>query len=232
MKESIKTILLFLGLILSLIFAPSCTKYENIYQEVCIGGNCNSQLAVVYKNQEILPNTNGHYEIEWDGLNYFQVKGQLSELNDQYVINGIPLIQTNFDSDYWIIFDTLRFSTPMYSYLGWFNDQGLNTPIAIGNHTYTLNDLLSLHPPYNIAGYQLPKHWDTDSPVASSYIGSHSKYTYKPTQNFLLDNEMVGDTINLFIETIFNTEQGVVYHGSNVPVPGERVETQIKVIVI
>lgn len=232
MKESIKTILLFLGLILSLIFAPSCTKYENIYQEVCISGNCNSQLAVVYKNQEILPNANGHYEIEWDGLNYFQVKGQLSELNDQYVINGIPLIQTNFDSDYWIIFDTLRFSTPMYSYLGWFNDQGLNTPIAIGNHTYTLNDLLSLHPPYNIAGYQLPKHWDTDSPVASSYIGSHSKYTYKPTQNFLLDNEMVGDTINLFIETIFNTEQGVVYHGSNIPVPGEIVETQIKVIVI
>ena len=42
----------------------------------------------------------------------------------------------------------------------------------------------------------------------------------------------VGDTINLFIETIFNTEQGVQYHGHTSEVPGEIIETQIKVIVI
>ena len=43
---------------------------------------------------------------------------------------------------------------------------------------------------------------------------------------------MIGDTINLFIETIFNTEQGVQYHGHTSEVPGEIIETQIKVIVI
>ena len=32
------------------------------------------------QNQEIFPNVNGHYEVEWDGLNYFQVLGQLSHL--------------------------------------------------------------------------------------------------------------------------------------------------------
>jgi len=231
MKESTKTILLFLGLILSLIFAPSCTKQETIHQSVC-DGNCDATHIVVYKNQEIFPNGNGHYEIEWDGLNYFQIRGLLTPMNDQYVINGVPLIETRYDSDYWVIFDSLQFQTPMYSYLGWFTDQGLNTPISIGPYVYTMNDLINLHPPYNIAGYQLPKHWNTDSPVASSYVGSYSKYNYNPTQNFLLDDEMVGDTINIFIETIFNFEQGIWYHGHDAPVPGETIQTQIKVIVI
>ena len=222
-----KKLLLGLGII-SLF---SCTK-ETIHQSVCINGNCDVTHIVVYKNQEILPNGNGYYEIDWDGLNYFQIKGALTPMNDQYVINGIPLVETKYDSDYWVVFDSLQFQTPMFSYLGWFTDQGLNTPITIGPYVYTMSDLINLHPPYNIAGYQLPKHWNTESPVASSYVGSYSKYNYNPTQNFLLDDEMAGDTINIFIETIFNTEQGIQYHGHHNPVPGEIIETQIKVIVI
>ena len=231
MKDANKTIIALIILAIVLIFTPSCTK-ETIHQKVCIGGNCGANYIVVYKNQEIIPNGNGHYEIDWDGLNYFQIKGQLTELNEQYVINGIPLVQANFDSDYWVVFDSLKFQTPMYSYLGWFTDQGLNTPISIGPHIYTMNDLLTLHPPYNIAGYQIPKHWCSDCPAAESSIGSYSKYNYKPTQNILLDNEMIGDTINLFIETVFNTEQGVFYHGASSEVPGEIIKKEIKVIVI
>ena len=216
---------------LSIISLFSCTK-ETIHQDVCINGNCDANYIVVYKNQEILPNINGHYEIDWDGLNYFQIKGALTPMNDQYVINGIPLVESRFDSDYWVVFDSLQFQTPMFSYLGWFTDNGLNTPITIGPYIYTMNDLLNIHPPYNIAGYQLPKHWCTECPTAESHVGSYSKYNYEPTQNFLLDNEMVGDTVNLFIETIFNTEQGAFYHGHTSEVPGEIIETQIKVIVI
>jgi hypothetical protein len=120
----------------------------------------------------------------------------------------------------------------MFSYLGWFNSSSLNTPIPFGNHTYTMNDLINLHPPLNIVGYQIPKYFCTECPYAPTIIGVHSKYNYNPTQNILLDNEMVGDTINLFIETIFNTEQGIQYHGHSSPVPGETIGTQIKVIVI
>ena len=120
----------------------------------------------------------------------------------------------------------------MFSYLGWFTDQGLNTPITIGPYVYTINDLINLHPPYNIAGYQLPKYWCTECPTAESHVGSYSKYNYEPTQNFLLDDEMIGDTINLFIESVFNTEQGMTYHGANTKVPGDIIQTQIKVIVI
>jgi hypothetical protein len=39
-------------------------------------------------------------------------------------------------------------------------------------------------------------------------MGSHSRYTYTPRQNFILDDEMIGDTINVFINTVFNTDVG------------------------
>ena len=232
MRESIKTILLFLGLILSLIFAPSCTK-ETIYQDLCVNGDCESQFIVVYENQEILPNANGYYEIEWNGLEYFQVKGQLSHLNSDYCnADGIPFIETRFDSDYWVVFNNLYFTTPMYSFLGWFNDNGLNTPIPFGSYTYTMTDLINLHPPLNVVGYQIPKHFCTDCPYASTVIGTYSKYNYNPTQNILLDDEMVGDTINIFIESVFNTEGGPSMYDPNSTSPQEIIETQIKVIVI
>ena len=232
MKETIKTILLFLGLILTLIFAPSCTK-QIIHQDLCINGDCESQFIVVYKNQEIFPNINGHYEVEWDGLNYFQILGQLSHLNGDYCnVDDIPFITTKFDSDYWVVFENIYFTTPMYSFLGWFNDNGLNNPIPIGQYTYTMNDLIDLHPPLNVVGYQIPKHFCTDCPYAPSIIGTYSKYNYNPTQNILLDDEMVGDTINIFIESIFNTEGGQSIYAPNSTSPQEIIKKQIKVIVI
>ena len=217
---------------LSIISLFSCTK-ETIYQDLCITGDCESQFIVVYENQEILPNANGYYEVEWNGLEYFQVKGQLSHLNDDYCnADGIPFIETKFDSDYWVVFNNLYFTTPMYSYLGWFNDQGLNTPIPFGSYTYTMTDLINLHPPLNIVGYQIPQNFCIDCPYAPSIIGTYSKYNYNPTQNILLDDEMVGDTINIFIESVFNTEGGQSMYDPNSTSPQEIIETQIKVIII
>ena len=218
---------------LSIISLFSCTKYDPIYPDVCITGDCESQFIVIYENQEILPNANGHYEVEWNGLEYFQVKGQLSQLNDDYCnADGIPFIETKFDSDYWVVFENLYFTTPMYSYLGWFNDQGLNTPIPFGSYTYTMTDLINLHPPLNVVGYQIPQNFCTECPYAPTLIGTYSKYNYNPTQNILLDDEMVGDTINIFIESVFNTEGGQSMYDPDSTSPQEIIETQIKVIVI
>ena len=181
----------------------SCTKEEYLYPSLC-DGNCNTNYTVIYENQLIPQNSNGYYEIPWNGLGYFQIKGLTSELNEYYVTNGVPMMGTKFDSDYWIVFDSIMFQTPMYSYLGWFNNNTLNTPIPFGNYTYTLNDLISLHPPLNIAGYQIPRNLCVDCPYASTLVGTYSMYNYTPTQNFFLDDEMIGDTINIFIETTFN----------------------------
>ena len=204
--------------VLSLAFI-SCTK-EEIYPTPC-NGDCETSYEVIYKNQTLYPN-NGYYEVEWDDLNYFQISGYLTPLNDQYVINDVPLVEAKFDSDYWIVMDSLTFQTPMYSYLGWFNDQTLETPISVGNYVYTLTDLIQLMPPLNIVGYQIPYNFDVDHPAAESYLGTYSKYNYNPTQNIFVDNEMVGDTINIFIETKFNTDFG----------ESETVLDNIKVIVI
>ena len=206
-------------ILISLLLFSSCNK-EKIYETPC-NGDCDTSYEVLYKNTPISPNSNGHYEIDWDGLNYFQIEGQLSELKDTYVINGVPLIEANFDSDYWVVFDTLQFQIPMYSYLGWFNDQGLNHPISIDTFTLTLSNLIDLHSPTNVAGYQIPKYFCIECPYAPTLLGSHSKYTYTPKQNFLLDNEMIGDTINVFIETIFNSDVG----------NREVIEDQLKIIV-
>ena len=231
--DLVKTFLYFcLGLFLILLVSSitSCTK-QSIHQSPC-DGNCDTYYDVVYENQIINPNSNGYYEIDWNGLNYFQIKGRLTPLNNQYVINDVPLVEAKFDSDYWVVFDSILFQVPMYSYLGWFNSSSLNTPIPFGNYTYTLNDLIDLHPPTNIVGYQIPKHFCTECPYAPTLVGTYSKYTYNPTQNILLDDEMIGDTINIFVETVFNTEGGVWYHGHDTPVPKETIADQIKIIII
>ena len=233
MKDANKTIIAIIILAIVLMFTPSCKKLNQPQIAVCKTGDCETQFIVIYQNQEIYPNGNGDYEIEWDGLNYFQVKGQASELKYEYCnADGIPFIETKFDSDYWVVMQNIYFTTPMYSFLGWFNDQGLNTPIPIGQYTYTMNDLIDLHPPLNVVGYQIPKNFCTECPYAPTIIGTYSKYNYHPTQNILLDDEMIGDTINLFIETVFNTEGGPSMYEPNNPDPQEIVKTEIKVIVI
>ena len=191
---------------LSIISLFSCTK-EPILPSPC-DGDCDSYFEVIYKNNLISISPDNYYYIDWDGLDYFQITGALTPLNDRYVINDVPLIETRFDTDYWVVFDSIMFQTPMYSYLGWFNSNTLNTPIPFGNYTYTMNDLISLHPPLNVAGYQIPINLCTECPYSQTLLGSYSKYNYTPTQNFLLDDEMIGDTINVFIETIFNSDVG------------------------
>ena len=58
------------------------------------------------------------------------------------------------------------------------------------------------------------------------------RYNYHPTQNVLLDDEMVGDEINIFIETVFNTEGGPSIYDSNNDSPNLVIKKEIKVIVI
>ncbi len=183
----------------------SCKKQSIETNELCPGG-CNSEFTVTSPNAIL--QSDGYWHVQHNGRNYFTVEGKLSELNKSYLINGVPPIETNFDSDYWVLFDSIQYTTPMYSYLGWFNDNQFNTPIPIGNYTYTLKNLADTHPPLNIAGYQINPHMCWDCPYTPTLFGSHSKYNYKPKQNIFFDNEMIGDTANIYIQTVFNSDVG------------------------
>jgi len=198
MKKSIILI------VLTVLFFSSCKK-ESITEEVCPGG-CNSSFTVTSPNASLQPD--GYWHIPHNGPNYFTIEGQLSELNPEYVINGVPLIETNFDSDYWVLFDSIQYITPMYSYLGWYSNNQFTTPINIGSYTYTLQNMANVHPPLNIAGYQINPNTCWTCPYTPTLFGVHSKYNYKPRVNMFFDNEMIGDTANIFVQVIFNNDVG------------------------
>lgn len=191
-------------LLITVVFI-SCTKQDNTPVEVCPGG-CDSQFSIPASNAEL--REDGYWHVQHIGLNYFTIRGELTKLSPEYEINSVPLVETAFDSDYWIIIDTIQFTTPMYSYLGWFSDNNFQNPIPIGNNEYDITYLANEYAPYNIAGYQLNPHTCWDCPYVETLFGSYSKYTYTPAQNIIFDDEMIGDTAHIFIRVTFNTDLG------------------------
>tara|TARA_Y100000114_G_C11741658_1_gene319293 strand:- start:1027 stop:1665 length:639 start_codon:yes stop_codon:yes gene_type:complete len=195
--------LLIIGFVFLL---ASCSK-EDITLGVCVDGDCTARFFI---DELVQPNAyqdeNGYWHIEFYGPKYFTIRGELDEVNA--VVNNVPLIMTEYDSDYWVAFDSINFTVPTYSVLSWFTGGGYNNPVPVGNMEYTLTDLAQIQPPLNIAGYQINKHFCWECPYAETLLGTRSRYTYEPRQQFYLDNEMVGDTLQVFMKTTFNIDLG------------------------
>ena len=188
----------------------ACEKSQPIQPYPCLDGSCDAQFFIdtLVSPGSYFDSTDGYWRVKYSGLTYFTIQGQLDELDPQYVINKVPLIETQFDSDYWVVFDTLQWTSPMYSVLSWFSDQSYTQPIAVGNLTYTLEDIANVHPPLNIVGYQIPKFFCWDCPYAPTLLGTYSKHTYQPRKQIFLDDEMVGDTATIFMKVLFNNDIG------------------------
>lgn len=145
---------------------------------------------------------NGYWHIEHQGYNYFTIKGQLSEA-ELAEVNGVPLVETIFDSNYWVWINGISFTVPLYSVLGYFTGGGYNNPIPVGNLTYTIEEMAQTHPPLNIVGYQINPNQCLDCPYSPTLIGTRSKYNYTPQQQIFFDNQMKGDTAKIMIEARF-----------------------------
>ena len=195
---------IYIGLVISLL---ACSKEEITSPYPCLGGDCNTFFEIdPLVSPGVYEDDNGYWHIEHQGYNYFTIKGNTSELHSDYVINGVPLIETIFDSNYWVWIDSITFIVPLYSVLSYFTDGDFNNPIPIGNLTYTIEDMANIHPPLNIAGYSINPNQCFDCPYSETLIGTYSKYNYTPQQQIFFDNEMVGDTATVFIKTVFNSE--------------------------
>ncbi len=182
-------------------FFWACSPEELISPYPCLSGDCESFFEIdPLVSPGVYQDANGYFHIEHQGYNYFTIKGQLDELHPDYVVNGVPLVETLFDSDYWVWIDGITFTVPLYSVLGYFTGDGFVNPIPIGNLTYTIENMAQNHPPLNIVGYSYNPNSDIQS------LGTYSKYTYKPQQQIFFDNEMVGDTAKVFIKTTFNND--------------------------
>ena len=179
-------------------FLWACSPEELINNYPCIEGDCNVEFTIdPLVSPGVYQDINNYWHISHQGIQYFTIKGNTSELHPDYVVNGVPLIETIFDSDYWVWINGITFTVPLYSVLGYFTDSNFNNPIPIGNLTYTIEDMANNHPPLNIAGYSYNPNSDINS------LGTYSKYNYTPQQQIFFDNQMVGDTAKVFIKTIF-----------------------------
>jgi hypothetical protein len=184
--------------ILVISFFWACSPEELVSPYPCLDGDCNVEFAIdPLVSPGVYQDSNDYWHISHQGIQYFTLKGNTSELHPDYVVNGIPLIETIFDSDYWVWIDGITFTVPLYSVLGYFTGNDFTNPIPIGNLTYTIEDMANNFPPLNIAGYS----YNTNSDIQS--LGTYSKYNYEPQQQIFFDNQMVGDTAKVFIKTIF-----------------------------
>ena len=179
-------------------FLWACSPEELVNNYPCIGGDCNAEFIIdPLVSPGVYQDINDYWHISHQGIQYFTLKGVTSELHPDYIINGVPLIETIFDSNYWVWINGITFTVPLYSVLGYFTDGDFNNPIPIGNLTYTIEDMANNFPPLNIAGYSYNPNSDINS------LGTYSKYNIHPQQQIFFDNQMIGDTATVFIKTLF-----------------------------
>ena len=196
------------GLLLLGFLLASCSKEEILDPYPCLDGNCDAFFEIdTLVSPGAYQDDNGYWHITHQGYNYFTIKGRLDQLHPDYIINGTPLVETIFDSDYWILTAGVTFTVPLYSVLSYFtNGDYLTNLIPVGSMTYTIVDLVQNHSPFNIAGYALHSNQCWDCPYSETLIGSYSKYDTFPQQQIFFDKQMVGDTATVFVKTIFDSD--------------------------
>ena len=189
-------------LILGFSFLLASCSEEEIITYPCQGGDCDNEFWIdTNVNPGSYLDEDGYWHVPHSGANYLTIEGQLSILSNDYLINGIPQLETVYDSNYWVWIDSITFTIPLYSLLGYFVNGDWNNPIPIGNLTYTLTEMANNHPPLNIVGYSINSNQCFDCPYSETLLGTYSKYNYNPRQQIFFDNEMVGDTAKVFIQT-------------------------------
>lgn len=206
---------------LSLIILTSCNvDEENKYP--CPDGNCDAEFVIdIQQNPGSFKDANGIWHIKHSGLNYFRVKGDTDELVSDYIVNNVPLIETGYDSNYFYVPGQITWTYPVYSYLGLYINNNLSQPIPVGTQTVTLPQLVNDTSVSNLAGYEINRYFNFNHPAAKTMLQTYSKYTYTPTQQMPFFPDMIGDSAEIYIRVLWNSDFG-----------GERVEKVYQLIVI
>ena len=195
--------LLFFGL-------GSCESriYEGTPETACLGGECEYNFEINPEQQpDAYLDNEGFWHVYAGGMSYFQIIGELEGPYDFYHINGTPDVRVAMDSDYWITFDTISFTTPMYGVLSWYSSPNMDIPLPIGDTTYSINGLiLNDESITNLVGYEITPHTCMDCPYSSTLFGVYSSYNTHPTFNIFNLGELKGDTATFFIEIEYASE--------------------------
>jgi len=195
-----------------LVVLASCSKPE-LEPNVCLNGDSSVEFWIdtdghpgTYKDAQ------GVWHIKHAGLNYFTVKGKTAQLDPHYVINGVPLVTTSFDSNFFYTLGNVIWTYPVYSYHGLYSSSQMNTPIPYGTATYTFPQLIHQVTIENLAGYEIQHNPAADvySPPYEGYFGTYSNYTYLPQQQMVFFNDFEGMEATIYIEVCYGEDKVVV----------------------
>lgn len=202
----------FLLLLLLSLFIFSCSTPEDV-TPICTTGDCNGTFWIdaqghpgTYKDAQ------GVWHIKHAGLNYFTVKGQLTPLDPSREINNVPDVVTCFDSNFFYLPGSIVWTYPVYSYLGLWSSNQMNTPIAIGTQTYTFPQLANQSTVFNLAGYSIEPHldWYGNQSVLQTYFSTKSRYTYTPQQSMTFFPDFIGQTAIIYMNVYFSDQPNPV----------------------
>ena len=208
-------------LILSVLFFAACSK-EELPSGVCLG-DCETLFYVDHPGAYL--DDNNIWHVQYQGFKYFNIRGQVSELQPEHVVNGVPLIETHWDTDYvkwdWDLLG-LGFRIPDYEPYGTYEDSWYNTAWSLfdifGWNVIDPNTgqqangsicyMATIAEINNVAGYSINDKICPDCPYTDTLMGVYSKNNYTPTQQIYLDEHMEGDTLTVWIKTKFNYDVG------------------------
>lgn len=197
-----KLVIIFIFIILIII--TGCEDILKKETSNCLDGNCEATFFIdTAQNPGSYLDNDGIWHIKYSGLNYFRIKGNTDVLKPEYVINGVPLMETGYDSNYFFIHGNVTWKYPVYSYLGLFTNNNLTNPIPIGFETYTMMQLVENYSISNLAGYEITKHFNFNTPYAQTLLQTYSKYNYHPTQQMVFFPDMIGDEAEVYIRVIW-----------------------------
>jgi hypothetical protein len=185
-----------------LLLLASCSKPE-LEPNVCLNGDSSASFYIdVTGHPGTYKDTQGVWHIKHAGLNYFTVKGTTAQLDPHYVINGVPLVTTSFDSNFFYTLGNVIWTYPVYSYHGLYSSSQMNTPIPYGTATYTFPQLIQQVTIENLAGYEIQHNPAVNvySPAYQTYFSTNSNYTYTPQQSMPFFSDFEGMEATIYIQ--------------------------------
>jgi hypothetical protein len=185
----------------------SCSIEEET--SVCLDGHCDGVFRIdTQANPGSYQDSNGDWHVKYSGNPYFTIKGDLDQMHSQYSINGTPLIETAYDSNYFYTIGNVSWTYPIYSYLGMFTNNNFTSPIPVGYQTYTFTSLISQQDIMNLAGYTIQHnpHPNINHPAYRTYFSTYSKYNYTPQKSMVFFSSMIGQQADVYIRVSFNSD--------------------------
>jgi hypothetical protein len=191
----------FIYSIFILLVLSSCTA-ETSTSQVCQDGSCDAEFWIDTKvNPGSFLDSQGIWHIKYSGRNYFTLKGSADQLMPGYIVNGVPLIETGYDSNFFFTTNNVQWTFPVYSFLGLSSNNTLTTSIPYGSTTKTIPQIQSSGIDItNLVGYQITKVTTFNKPYSSSLLSTWSKYNYTPQMQMVYLPSFVGKTADIYVK--------------------------------